>query len=144
MTVVIITGATASSRSLANHLKAIMDWFSLMFSASAGLFGNIQFIIRARVEGLRDFGASASPFNAFLFIQGLETLSLRVQRHVDNALELRLNGWSKASREVAKVNYPGLTSSKYHGLAKKYLKNGFGAVLSFEIKGGKGKCKPLY
>jgi O-acetylhomoserine/O-acetylserine sulfhydrylase len=100
-----------------------------------GPFGNIQFIIRARVEGLRDFGPSQSPFNSWLNIQGLETLSLRVQRHVDNALELAK--WLEQHSQVAKVNYPGLESSPQHTLAKKYLKNGFGAVLSFELKGGK-------
>lgn len=100
-----------------------------------GPFGNIQFIIRARVEGLRDFGPAPSPFNSFLFIQGLETLSLRVQRHVDNALELAR--WLEQHPQVEKVNYPGLESSPYHANAKKYLRNGFGAVLSFEIKGGK-------
>lgn len=100
-----------------------------------GPFGNIQYIIRARVEGLRDFGASQSPFNSFLLIQGLETLSLRVQRHVDNTLELAT--WLEQHPQVAKVNYPGLPSSPHHILAKKYLKNGFGAVLSFELKGNK-------
>lgn len=100
-----------------------------------GPFGNIQFIIRARVEGLRDFGPSQSPFNSFLLIQGLETLSLRVQRHVDNALELAK--WLEKHPQVQKVVYPGLSSSPYHELAKKYLKNGFGAMLSFEVKGGK-------
>jgi O-acetylhomoserine/O-acetylserine sulfhydrylase len=103
-----------------------------------GPFGNIQFIIRARVEGLRDFGASQSPFNSWLLLQGLETLSLRVQRHVDNSLELAK--WLEQHPQVAKVNYPGLASSPYHDLAKKYLKNGFGAVLSFEIKGDKEKA----
>lgn len=102
---------------------------------SAGPFGNIQFIIRARVEGLRDFGPALSPFNSFLFLQGLETLSLRVQRHVDNALELAR--WLEKHSQVESVNYPGLESSPYFQNAKKYLKNGFGAVLSFEIKGGK-------
>jgi len=100
-----------------------------------GPFGNIQYIIRARVEGLRDFGASQAPFNSWLLIQGLETLSLRVQRHIDNALELAK--WLEQHPQVAKVNYPGLVSSPYHQLAKKYLKNGFGAVLSFEIAGDK-------
>jgi O-acetylhomoserine/O-acetylserine sulfhydrylase len=100
-----------------------------------GPFGNIQFIIRARVEGLRDFGPSQSPFNSFLLLQGLETLSLRVQRHVDNALELA--NWLESHPQVDKVIYPGLASSPYHEKAKKYLKNGFGAVLSFEVKGGK-------
>lgn len=102
---------------------------------SAGPFGNIQFIIRARVEGLRDFGPAQSPFNSFLLLQGLETLSLRVQRHVDNALELAK--WLEAHPQVDKVNYPGLESSPYHENAKKYLRNGFGAVLSFELKAGK-------
>lgn len=100
-----------------------------------GPFGNIQFIIRARVEGLRDFGASQSPFNSWLLLQGLETLSLRVQRHVDNTLELAK--WLEQHPQVNSVNYPGLPSSPYHNLAKKYLKNGYGAVLSFEIKGNK-------
>jgi len=100
-----------------------------------GPFGNIQFIIRARVEGLRDFGPAQSPFNSWLLLQGLETLSLRVQRHVDNSLELAK--WLEQHPQVAKVNYPGLASSPYHELAKKYLKNGFGAVLSFEVKGDK-------
>lgn len=113
-------------------------YHGLVFSDVFGVgspFGNIQFIIRARVEGLRDFGPSQSPFNSFLLIQGLETLSLRVQRHVDNALELAK--WLEAHPQVDKVEYPGLTSSPGHERAKKYLKNGFGAVLSFEVKGGK-------
>ena len=108
--------------------------FSDVFGVN-GTFGNIQFIIRARVEGLRDFGPSQSPFNSFLLIQGLETLSLRVQRHVDNALELAK--WLEVHPQVDKVEYPGLTSSPTHERAKKYLRNGFGAVLSFEVKGGK-------
>ena len=102
---------------------------------SAGPFGNIQFIIRARVEGLRDFGPALSPFNSFLFLQGLETLSLRVQRHVDNALALAQ--WLEKHPNVESVNYPGLESNPTYKNAKKYLKNGFGGVLSFEIKGGK-------
>ncbi|MFB0495887.1 O-acetylhomoserine/O-acetylserine sulfhydrylase [Mucilaginibacter sp. OAE612] len=106
-----------------------------------GPFGNIQFIIRARVEGLRDFGPSQAPFNSWLNIQGLETLSLRVQRHVDNALQLAK--WLEQHSQVASVNYPGLESSPYHELAKKYLKNGFGGVLSFEIKGSKEQASRL-
>ena len=100
-----------------------------------GPFGNIAFIIRARVEGLRDFGTALSPFNAFQLIQGLETLSLRVERHVENALNLAT--WLENHPQVEKVNYPGLASSPYHTLAKKYLKKGFGGVLSFELKGEK-------
>lgn len=96
---------------------------------------NIAFIIRARVEGLRDFGPAISPFNSFLLIQGLETLSLRVQRSVDNALALAQ--WLEKHDLVEQVNYPGLESSTYHKLAKKYLRNGFGAVLSFTLKGTK-------
>jgi O-acetylhomoserine (thiol)-lyase len=114
--------------------------FSDVFGVD-GPFGNIQFIIRARVEGLRDFGPSQSPFNSFLLIQGLETLSLRVQRHVDNTLELAT--WLEQHPQVEKVNYPGLASSPYHTLAKKYLKNGFGAVLSFELKGSKENASNL-
>jgi O-acetylhomoserine/O-acetylserine sulfhydrylase len=96
---------------------------------------NIAFAIRARVEGLRDLGPSLSPFNSFLLLQGLETLSLRVQRSVDNALALAQ--WLENHPLVESVNYPGLESSPYHKLAKKYLRNGFGAVLSFAVKGTK-------
>jgi len=98
-------------------------------------FGNIQFIIRTRLEGLRVFGPALSPFNSFLLLQGLETLSLRVQRHVDNALALAT--WLEKHEQVNKVFYPGLESSPYHQKAKKYLKNGYGAVLAFELMGGK-------
>ncbi len=113
-------------------------YHGLVFSDVFGIegpFGNIQFIIRARVEGLRDFGPALSPFNSFLLIQGLETLSLRVQRHVENTLELAT--WLEKHPVVKSVSYPGLESSPYHTIAKKYLKNGFGAVLSFELNGNK-------
>lgn len=102
---------------------------------SAGPFGNIAFIIRARVEGLRDFGPALSPFNSFLLLQGLETLSLRVQRTVENAQAVA--EWLEKSEFVEKVSYPGLASNKYNALAKKYLPNGAGGVLNFYIKGGK-------
>jgi O-acetylhomoserine (thiol)-lyase len=95
---------------------------------------NIAFIIRARVEGLRDFGPSQSPFNSFLLLQGLETLSLRVQRHAENALALAQ--WLESHPSVDFVWYPGLTNNPYHALAKTYLHNGFGGVLQFGIKGG--------
>jgi O-acetylhomoserine (thiol)-lyase len=95
---------------------------------------NIAFIIRARVEGLRDFGPSQSPFNSFLGLQGLETLSLRMQRHVENTLALAQ--WLEANSQVEFVWYPGLKSSPYHALAKKYLPKGAGGVLQFGIKGG--------
>ena len=96
---------------------------------------NIAFIIRTRVEGLRDFGSALSPFNSFLLIQGLETLSLRVERHVENALALAQ--WLEKHPQVDYVDYPGLASSPYNALAKKYLARGAGGVLNFGVKGGK-------
>lgn len=111
--------------------------FSDVFGPN-GPFGNIQFAIRARVEGLRDFGPALSPFNSFLLVQGLETLSLRVQRHVDNTLEIAQ--WLEAHPQVETVSYPGLKSHPHHLLAQKYLKNGYGAVLSFTIKGDAKKA----
>ena len=102
-------------------------------------FPNIAFIIRARVEGLRDFGPAISPFNSFLLIQGIETLSLRVERTVQNTLELAQ--WLENHEQVEFVNYPGLASSPYNDLAKKYLKRGFGGVLSVVLKGGKEKVE---
>ena len=102
---------------------------------------NIAFAIRARVEGLRDFGPSLSPFKSFLLLQGLETLSLRVQRHVDNALALAT--WLQQHPQVEFVDYPGLSSSSYNELARKYLANGFGGILNFGIKGGKEKASQL-
>ncbi|WP_066630184.1 O-acetylhomoserine aminocarboxypropyltransferase/cysteine synthase family protein [Labilibacter marinus] len=97
-------------------------------------FGNIAFAIRCRVEGLRDFGPALSPFNSFQLIQGLETLSLRLDRTVENALKVAK--WLESNDEVEYVNYPGLESSSYHELAKKYLKRGFGGVMTFKVKGG--------
>ena len=100
-----------------------------------GPFGNIAFAIRARVEGLRDIGASISPFNSFLLLQGLETLSLRVERHNENALKLAQ--WLAKHPLVEWVSYPGLPDHPYHANAKKYLRNGlFGSILVFGIKGG--------
>ena len=96
---------------------------------------NVAFAIRARVEGLRDFGSSQSPFNSFLLLQGIETLSLRVQRHTENALALA--EWLQKHPQVEFVQYPGLAGDPYNTLAKKYLKNGFGGVLNFGIKGDK-------
>jgi OAH/OAS sulfhydrylase len=122
------------------------DWgngkFSLFTEPSEGYHGlkfyeavgELAFIIRARVEGLRDFGPAISPFNSFMLLQGLETLSLRVQRHLDNTLALAC--WLEAHDAVAWVNYPGLESHPTHELAKKYLTHGFGGVLTFGVKGG--------
>jgi OAH/OAS sulfhydrylase len=105
-----------------------------------GPFGNIAFAIRARVEGLRDFGSSQSPFNSFLLLQGLETLSLRVERHNQNALKLA--EWLKEQDAVEWVNFTGLPEHKYHERAKKYLRPGhFGSVLTFGVKGGYNAAK---
>lgn len=108
--------------------------FSDVFGVN-GPFGNIAFIIKARVEGLRDFGPAISPFNSFLLLQGLETLSLRVDRTVENAQKLA--EFLENHPKVEKVLYPGLPSFPDYENAKKYLKKGFGGVLNFEIKGGK-------
>lgn len=105
-----------------------------VFGPTGVLGANVAFIIRARVEGLRDFGPSQNPFGSFLLLQGLETLSLRVQRSVENALELAR--WLQAQPEVDWVSYPGLEDHPYHERAKKYLKHGFGAVLAFGVRGG--------
>ncbi len=98
-------------------------------------FGNIGFIIKARVEGLRDFGPAISPFNSFLLLQGLETLSLRMERHVQNTLALAK--WLEKHPKVVSVNYPGLESHPSYKNAKKYLTKGAGGVLSFIVKGDK-------
>lgn len=96
-------------------------------------FGNIAFIIKARVEGLRDWGATISPFNSFLLIQGLETLSLRMERHIQNTQALA--EWLEKHPKVEYVNYPGLKSNKYYENAQKYLTKGAGGVLTFKVKG---------
>lgn len=106
-----------------------------------GPFGNIAFIIRARVEGLRDYGNAISPFNAFQLIQGIETLSLRLDRITENALAIA--EWLEKQDWVEFVNYPGLSSSPYNTLAKKYLKRGFGGVLTFKLKGSKEDADKL-
>jgi O-acetylhomoserine/O-acetylserine sulfhydrylase len=104
-----------------------------------GPFGNIQFIIRARVEGLRDWGPSASPFNSFLLLQGLETLSLRIERTNENAQKLA--EWLQGQAAVKSVNYLGLSGNPYHVLAKKYLERGFGGMLSFELQGDRATAE---
>jgi O-acetylhomoserine (thiol)-lyase len=104
-------------------------------------FGNIAFIIRARVEGLRDMGPALSPFNSFLFIQGIETLQFRMEAHSRNAQAVA--EYLERHSSINWVNYAGLPSSRYHDLAKKYLPNGCGAVLTFGIKGGLEAGKKL-
>lgn len=106
-----------------------------------GPFGNIAFNIRARVEGLRDWGNAISPFNSFLLVQGLETLSLRVERHVQNTQALA--EWLEKHPKVEYVNYPGLKSNKYYALAQKYFPKGPGAVLTFKVKGDPANADTL-
>lgn len=96
--------------------------------------GNAAFIAKARIEGLRDFGAALSPFNAFQIIQGLETLEIRIRRHSENALSLAQ--WLELQEEVAWVNYPGLKTSEYSALVKKYLPKGQSGVVTFGLKAG--------
>jgi O-acetylhomoserine (thiol)-lyase len=100
----------------------------------AKALGSLAFILRARVTLLRDTGAALSPFNAFLFLQGIETLSLRMERHVKNAQKAA--EFLSEHPDVASVNYPGLPGNKYHALAKKYLPKGPGAIFTFELRGG--------
>jgi O-acetylhomoserine (thiol)-lyase len=97
-------------------------------------FGDLAYIVKARVEGLRDFGPSLSPFNSFLFLQGLETLKLRMQAHSANGQKVA--EFLEAHDRVAWVKYPGLKTNQYHALAQKYLPLGTGAMLTFGIKGG--------
>ncbi|MDX9909134.1 MAG: O-acetylhomoserine aminocarboxypropyltransferase/cysteine synthase [Mariniphaga sp.] len=103
--------------------------------------GNIGFIIKARVEGLRDFGPAISPFNSFMLLQGLETLSLRVERHVENAIALAK--WLEKHPKVESVNYPGLENNPSYENAKKYFKKGAGGMLSFNVRGGKEKANDV-
>lgn len=119
-------------------------YHGLVFSDVFGVnsqFGNIAYIIKARVEGLRDFGPAISPFNSFLLLQGVETLSLRVERTVENAQKVA--EYLENHPKVEKVLYPGLPSFPDYENAKKYLKKGFGGVLNFEVKGGKDAAVKL-
>lgn len=102
-------------------------------------FGSVAFIIKARVEILRDLGATLNPFPAFLLLQGLETLSLRAERHSENALVLA--EWLQKHEKVAWVDYPGLETHPSHAVAKKLMRKGqFGGVLSFGVNGGQNVC----
>ena len=105
------------------------------------VLGAASFIAKVRIEGLRDLGASLSPFNAFQIIQGLETLAIRIKKHSENALELAK--WLQKRPEVAWVNYPGLISSKYYDLAQQYLPEGQSGILTFGLKGGYEAAKKV-
>ncbi len=121
-----------------NYNQPDPSYHGLVYARDLGVGGafgvNLSFILKARVQLLRDLGAAASPFNAFLIAQGIETLSLRVQRHTDNALAVAK--FLEAHPQVVSVNYAGLESSPWHNRAKKYAPKGTGGVLSFEIVGG--------
>ena len=129
------------------------DWSSGLFdeftTPSAGYHGLVYhealgpaaFIAKARIEGLRDLGSAPSPFNCFQTIQGLETLSVRIKKHSENALKVAK--WLENQDKVAWVNYPGLKSSKYNNLSKKYLKNGQSGIVTFGLKGGFDSAKKL-
>jgi O-acetylhomoserine (thiol)-lyase len=121
-----------------NYNQPDPSYHGLVYARDLGVGGafgvNLSFILKARVQLLRDLGAAASPFNAFLIAQGIETLSLRVQRHTDNALAVAK--FLEAHSQVVSVNYAGLESSPWHNRAKKYAPKGTGGVLSFEIVGG--------
>jgi O-acetylhomoserine (thiol)-lyase len=107
-------------------------YHGLQFHETFGMYG---YLMKLRAESLRDLGGCMSPFNAFLFLQGLETLSLRMARHVENAVKIA--GYLQAHELATNVRYPGLPGSRYHSLAAKYLPRGAGAVFSFDIRGGR-------
>jgi O-acetylhomoserine (thiol)-lyase len=111
--------------------KPSPGYHGMVFSET---FGNLAYIIKVRVEGLRDFGPCISPFNSFLFLQGIESLKFRMEQHSRNAL--RVTEWLSARPAVSWVKYPGLKSSPYYQLAQKYLPLGQGSIATFGIKGG--------
>ncbi len=132
---VVVDGGTfdwaASERFKQDFVDPDPSYHGISYTAA---FGPAAFIIKLRVQGLRDIGAALSPFNSFLFLQGLETLPLRIERHSANALEIAR--WLEGRDEVEWVSYPGLESHPSHAQAKRYLKGGFGGIVTFGVKGG--------
>lgn len=132
---VVVDGGTfdwaASERFKQDFVDPDPSYHGISYSAA---FGNLAFILKLRVQGLRDVGAALSPFNAFLFLQGLETLPLRITRHSENALAVAT--WLETRPEVTWVSYPGLESHPSHKLAKRYLTGGYGGIVTFGVKGG--------
>jgi O-acetylhomoserine (thiol)-lyase len=132
---VIVDGGTfdwaASERFRADFVDPDPSYHGVSYT---GAFGPAAFIIKTRVQGLRDLGPALSPFNAFLFLQGLETLPLRIQRHSENALVVAR--WLEARADVAWVSYPGLESHPGHRNALRYLRGGFGGMITFGLRGG--------
>jgi len=121
----------ASPRFKADFVDPDPSYHGISYTAA---FGPLAFILKLRVQGLRDLGPALSPFNAFLFLQGLETLPLRIKRHSENALAVAQ--WLEKQPEVTWVSYPGLASHPSHALAKRYLSGGFGGVVTFGVRGG--------
>jgi O-acetylhomoserine (thiol)-lyase len=125
----------AKSGRFPNFTQPDPSYHGLIFSELPESLRPAQYILKARLQYLRDVGAAIAPLNSFLFLQGLETLSVRMERHVANALAVA--GWLEARDEVEWVSYPGLDSSPWHARQLRYLPNGGGAILTFGIKGGK-------
>ena len=130
----IMQSIQSGSRTLINPTRAITVWFTPKHWGWLCIWRELAYIFKIRLTLLRDIGAAVAPFNAWLLAQGLETLSLRIERHVDNALAVA--NWLEQHPQVEKVNYASLPSSPWNALAKKYCPRGSGSVLSFEIKGG--------
>ncbi|MEA2609134.1 MAG: O-acetylhomoserine (thiol)-lyase, partial [Chloroflexota bacterium] len=132
---VVVDGGTfdwaASERFKADFVDPDPSYHGISYSKA---FGNLAFILKLRVQGLRDIGAALSPFNSFLFLQGLETLPLRITRHSENALAVAR--WLETRPEVTWVSYPGLETHPSYNLAKRYLTGGFGGIVTFGVKGG--------
>jgi O-acetylhomoserine (thiol)-lyase len=132
---VVVDGGTfdwaASERFKQDFVDPDPSYHGISYTAA---FGPAAFILKLRVQGLRDVGAALSPFNAFLFLQGLETLPLRIQRHSENALAVAK--WLETRDEVTWVSYPGLPSHPSYKQATKYLSGGFGGIVTFGVKGG--------
>jgi O-acetylhomoserine (thiol)-lyase len=121
----------ASSRFKADFVDPDPSYHGVSYT---GAFGNLAFILKLRVQLLRDLGPALSPFNSFLFLQGLESLPLRIERHSSNALTVAR--WLEGHPAVEWVSYPGLASHPAHSLARKYLSGGYGGVVTFGLKGG--------
>ena len=132
---VVVDGGTfdwaASERFKQDFVDPDPSYHGVSYTAA---FGNLAFILKLRVQGLRDIGAALSPFNAFLFLQGLETLPLRIQRHSENALAIAT--WLEKRPEVEWVSYPGLPSHPSYRHAQRYLKGGYGGIVTFGVRGG--------
>ncbi len=139
---VIVDGGTfdyaAHPERFPNYNTPDPSYNGLVYARDLGVDGilgaNLAYVLKARVQLLRDLGSAISPFNAFLIAQGIETLSLRVERHVANAQKVA--EWLEARDDVRTVHYAGLPSSPWHANAQKYLPRGAGAVLAFELDGG--------